>query len=57
MRNWLLLALILVVLFGGFSSASATHPASEYGILFSFSASNSIKVSNFLYISNHLQKL
>lgn len=57
MRNWLLLALILVVLFGGFSSASATHPASEYGILFSFSASNSIKVSNFLYILNHLQKL
>lgn len=57
MRNWLLLALILVVLFGGFSSASAAHPASEYGILFSFSASNSIKVSNFLNILNHLQKL
>ncbi|XP_059452455.1 uncharacterized protein LOC132183076 [Corylus avellana] len=27
MRNWLPLALILVVLFGGFSSASAAHPA------------------------------
>ncbi|XP_018823157.1 uncharacterized protein LOC108992893 isoform X1 [Juglans regia] len=27
MRNWVILALIFVVLFGGFSSASATHPA------------------------------
>ncbi|KAG2710355.1 hypothetical protein I3760_04G023200 [Carya illinoinensis] len=27
MRNWVLVALVFAVLFGGFSSASATHPA------------------------------
>lgn len=65
MRNCVLLALIFVVLFGGFSSASATHPLSEYKkarlpplgldiFIFTFSA---LKVSNFLDILKHLQKL
>lgn len=44
-RNWVALVLILVVLSVGFSSASATPPASEYGKLALF-----LFFLNFLYI-------
>jgi hypothetical protein len=46
-RNWVLLALICVLLFGGFSSVSATPPASEY-IIYSFSGFLNFVFAHFL---------